>query len=58
MEVGVGDRPGVAGLADPVVGDLVAEPVLDVAVDAVVGDVQLAAGEPLRERAGPTRAWS
>ena len=37
LEVGVGDRPGVARLADPVVGDLVAEAALDVAVDAVVG---------------------
>ena len=56
QEVGVGQRPGVARLADPVVGDLVAEAVGDVAVEAVVADVQLAAGEPLRERAGPTRA--
>ena len=53
LEVGVGDRPRVARLADPVVGDLVAEAVLDVAVDAVVGDVQLAADEPLRERQVP-----
>ena len=56
LEVGVGDRPGVARLADPVVGDLVAEAVRDVPVDAVVGDVELAADEPLGERAGPTRA--
>ena len=48
-----GDGPGVAGLADPVVGDLVAEPALDVAVDAVVGDVELAADEPLGERQVP-----
>ena len=53
LEVGVGDRPGVAGLADPVIGDLVAEAALDVAVDAVVGDVELAADEPLRERQVP-----
>ena len=53
LEVGVGDRPGVAGLADPVVGDLVAEPALDVPVDAVVGDVELAADEPLGERQVP-----
>ena len=52
-EVAEGQRPGVARLADPVVGDLVAEAVLDVPVDAVVGDVQLAAGEPLRERQLP-----
>ncbi len=43
----------VAGLADPVVGDLVAEAALDVAVDAVVGDVELAADEPLGERQVP-----
>ena len=53
LEVGVGDGPGVAGLADPVVGDLGAEATLDVAVDAVVGDVQLAAVEPLGEREVP-----
>ena len=53
MQVGVGQRPGVAGLADPVVGDLVAEARLDVAVDAVVGDVELAVREPLREREVP-----
>ena len=53
MEVRVGDRPGVAGLADPVVGDLAAEPVLDVPVDAVVRDVELAADEPAGERQLP-----
>ena len=53
LEVREGDRPRVAGLADPVVGDLVAQAALDVAVDAVVGDVELAAGEPLRERQVP-----
>ena len=53
QEVAEGQRPGVARLADPVVGDLVAETALDVAVDAVVGDVELAAGEPLRERQLP-----
>ena len=46
-------RPGVARLADPVVGDLVAEAALDVPVDAVVGDVELAADEPLGERQVP-----
>ena len=35
------------------VGDLVAEAALDVAVDAVVGDVELAADEPLGERQVP-----
>ena len=53
QEVGVGQRPGVARLADPVVGDLVAEAGLDVPVEAVVGDVELAADEPLRERQVP-----
>ena len=51
----VGDRAGVAGLALPVVRDLVAVPVHDVTVEAVVGDVELAADEPLGERRGPTR---
>jgi len=36
-----------------VVGDLVPEPGLDVAVDAVVGDVELAADVPLRVRELP-----
>ena len=49
----VGQGPGVARLADPVVGDLVAEAALDVPVDAVVGDVELAAAEPLGERQVP-----
>ena len=53
QQVGVGERPRVAGLADPVVGDLVAAAGLDVPVEAVVGDVQLAADEPLRERQVP-----
>ena len=34
------------GLADPVVGDAVSPPGLDVAVETVPGDVQLAVGEP------------
>ena len=53
LEVGEGQRPGVARFADPVVGDLVAQAALDVPVDAVVGDVELAAGEPLGERQVP-----
>ena len=54
LEVGEGDRPPVAlGLALPVVGDLVAVARLDVAVDAVVADVQLAAQIPLRVRRLP-----
>ena len=40
-------------LALPVVGDPVAVPGLDVAVDAVVGDVELPADEPLRVRQLP-----
>ena len=40
--------PVVFGLALPVVGDPVAEPGLDVTVDAVVRDVELAAQVPLR----------
>ena len=40
-------------LALPVIGDPVAEPRLDVTVDAVVGDVELAAEIPLRVRQLP-----
>jgi hypothetical protein len=50
LELGVGDLAGVAGLTFEVVRDLVAEAVLDVPVDAVVGRVQLAVGVPLGER--------
>ncbi len=55
LQLGVGDRALVLGgvvdrLADEVEGDLVAASGLDVAVDAVVGGVELAADEPLRER--------
>ena len=50
LELGVGDRAGVAGLALEVDRDPVAQAVLDVPVDAVVGDVELAAHEPPRER--------
>ena len=49
----VGDGAGVAGLALPVVRDLVAVPGLDVAVEAVVRGVELPADEPLREREIP-----
>ena len=49
MEVGVGERPRVARLADPVVGDLVAEPGLDVTVEAVLRDVERAVLEPAGE---------
>ena len=46
-QVGVGDVAAVAGLALPCDGDLVAVAVQDVAVHAVVGDVELAVREPL-----------
>ena len=45
-QVGVGDGAGVTRLALPVEGDLVALAGLHVAVEAVVGDVQLAVAEP------------
>ena len=53
LEVGVGDRLRVAGLALPVVGDALAEPGLDVPVDAVEAGVQLPADVPLRVRRLP-----
>jgi hypothetical protein len=53
LQVGVGDGAGVAGLTLPVERHLLAVAGLDVAVDAVVGDVQPAADEPLRERGVP-----
>ncbi len=54
LQVGVGDGAGVAGLALEVDGDPVAVAGLDVAVDAVVGGVELPADVPPREgRVGP-----
>jgi hypothetical protein len=50
MEIRVRDRPLLALLAGPVERDAIAAPRLDVAVNAVVRDVQLAVGEPLVER--------
>jgi hypothetical protein len=50
LEVGIGDRAGVALVALEVDRDAVAVAGLDVAVDAVVGDIELAADEPLGER--------
>src|SRR5690606_7367962 len=50
LELGVGDGLAVAGFALEVEGYLVAAARDDVAVDAVVGDVDLAADEPLRGR--------
>src|SRR5690606_15059809 len=49
-EIGIRDRAGVPALALEVDGDPVAVAGLDVPVRAVVGDVQLATDEPLRER--------
>ena len=54
LEVGERQRPALVGrLPLPVVGDLVAEARLDVPVDAVVRDVELAAEVPLRVRELP-----
>ncbi len=50
VQVGVGDLALLAFLSAPVVGDTVAVAGLDVAVDAVVGGVDLAVREPLVER--------
>ncbi len=52
-QLGVGDGERVAGLALPVVGDLVPVAGLHVPVEAVVGQVELAADEPLGERKVP-----
>jgi hypothetical protein len=52
-QLGIGDRPAVARLAFPVVGDLLASTGLDVAVEAVGGDVEPAADEPAGERRLP-----
>ena len=48
-QVGVGDGAGVARLALPVERDPVAPAGVDVAVEAVLGDVERAADEPLGE---------
>ena len=54
MQVGEGDRASLPfRLALPVVGHLVAVAGLDVAIDAVVRDVQRAADVPLRVRLLP-----
>ena len=50
QQLGVGEGALVARLADPLVGELVAAARLHVPVEAVVGDVQRAVGEPLVER--------
>ncbi len=49
VELGIGDRPPVSRLRLPVVGDPLAPSRFDVAVEAVVGGVELAAHEPLGE---------
>ena len=49
-QLGVGDAAAVAGLPLPVDRDAVAVAGLDVAVEAVVGDVEGAVGEPPSER--------
>ena len=48
-QVGIRHRALLALLAVPVVGDAITAARFDVAVEAVVGDVQLAVGEPLVE---------
>ena len=53
QELGVGDRAGVTRLTLEVDGHLVAAAGGDVAVEAVVGDVELAADEPLGVRQLP-----
>ncbi|GDY75140.1 hypothetical protein SAV31267_046250 [Streptomyces avermitilis] len=50
LELGVGDGTAVAGFALEVDRDAVAVARLDVAVDAVVRDIELAVLEPLGER--------
>ncbi len=49
LQLGVGDRAGVARLALPVVGDALAQAVGHVAVHAVDGGVEPAVDEPLGE---------
>ena len=49
-EFGIGERARVARFTFPVIGDLRPVPCLDVAVQAVVGDVEAPADEPLGER--------
>ena len=50
QQLGVGDGAGVAGLALPVDGDAITMAGLHMPIDTVVGDIELAADEPLRER--------
>ena len=53
VELEVGQRAAIAGLALPDEGRLVAAPGADMAVEAIGADVQLAADEPLRVRRIP-----
>jgi len=52
MELGVGELADFARLAFPEDGDLILAGPEGVAVDAVVGEVELAAGEPFCIGAG------
>ncbi|BEK84537.1 hypothetical protein NSK11_contig00092-0024 [Nocardia seriolae] len=49
QQFGIGDGAGIARLALPMDGDLLAAPVQHVPVHTVVGDIQLAVREPLGE---------
>ena len=49
-QLGVGEAAGVAGLALPVQGHAIAVAREHVPVEAVVGHIELAVGEPPRER--------
>ncbi|MDQ1169977.1 hypothetical protein QE392_001781 [Microbacterium proteolyticum] len=53
-ELGVRDVAGVAGLALPAEGDALAVARLHMPIEAVVGDVQFAIGEPFGEGRGST----
>ena len=53
MQLLVGERAGIAGLAFPNQGCLVAAPGGEMGVEAIVADVGLAAGEPAGERFVP-----
>ena len=50
MKLLISERPGVAGLAFPNQSRLVASPGSEMAVEAVVRDIDLAADKPLRMR--------
>ena len=50
MQVAISDCAGVAGFAFPVDGDAVTVAGVDVAVNAVDGDIEFAVVEPSRKR--------